>query len=84
MNVLIAPQHWGLGHITRSIPVIRYFIDRGDKVTLACSGAGIELLNKEFPQIECLSLIDYGVKYPSKNMVANGQQLRTPGRSARS
>ncbi|MBK8737814.1 MAG: glycosyltransferase [Saprospiraceae bacterium] len=71
MNVLIAPQHWGLGHITRSIPVIRYFIDRGDKVTLACSGAGIELLNKEFPQIECLSLIDYGVKYPSKNMVAN-------------
>ncbi len=50
MNVLIAPQHWGLGHITRSIPVIRYFIDRGDKVTLACSGAGIELLNKESPK----------------------------------
>ena len=71
MNVLITPQHWGLGHITRSIPVIRYFVDRGDQVCLACSGAGIELLQKEFPQLKCYELIDYAVKYPSKNMVIN-------------
>lgn len=71
MNVLITPQHWGLGHITRSIPVIRYYIDRGHNVYLASSGAGIDLLTKEFPSIECIRLVDYGVKYPSKNMIIN-------------
>ncbi len=71
MTVLIAPQHWGLGHVTRTIPVIRYFVERGHKVILASSLAGSDLLRREFPQLEVCELPDYGILYPSKNMYWN-------------
>lgn len=70
-TVLLAPQHWGLGHVTRSIPVIRYFVARGWRVLLASSGAGADLLRREFPDLTVFELPDYGILYPSKNMYWN-------------
>ncbi|MBX7162411.1 MAG: hypothetical protein K1X49_01870 [Saprospiraceae bacterium] len=71
MRVLICPQHWGLGHLTRSIPVIRYFINSGHEVLLASSGAGVDFLRSEFPEIEVFELPDYKINYPSSNMYLN-------------
>lgn len=70
-KVLLAPQHWGLGHVTRTIPVIRYFIDRGWEVYLASSDAGSDLLRREFPSLPVFELPDYKINYPSKNMYWN-------------
>ncbi|MEO6189149.1 MAG: glycosyltransferase [Saprospiraceae bacterium] len=70
-TVLLTPQHWGLGHVTRTIPVISYFVNRGWKVLLASSGAGSDLLKKEFPQLAVFELPDYNILYPSKNMYWN-------------
>ncbi|HEX5624923.1 MAG TPA: glycosyltransferase, partial [Saprospiraceae bacterium] len=70
-KVLICPQHWGLGHVTRTIPVIRYFLQRADQVVLASSGAGSELLRKEFPLLQVYELPDYGITYPFKSMYLN-------------
>jgi uncharacterized protein (TIGR00661 family) len=70
-NVLICPQHWGLGHVTRTIPVIQYFIRKNDNVILACSGAGSELLKREFPQLKLYEIPDYGISYPYNSMVIN-------------
>lgn len=70
-NVLIAPQHWGLGHVTRTIPVIRYFIRKGYELVLASSGAGSNLLRKEFPELVVYDVPDYGITYPSRNMFWN-------------
>lgn len=75
-TVLICPQHWGLGHVTRTIPVIQYFIANNYKVILACSGAGSELLRMEFPEHKVLELPDYGIRYPFKSMYLNiGYQM---------
>ncbi|NOT37428.1 MAG: glycosyltransferase [Saprospiraceae bacterium] len=70
-TVLITPQHWGLGHVTRTIPVIRYFLDLGWKVLLGSSDAGADLLRKEFPNLKVYELPDYKILYPSKNMYWN-------------
>lgn len=70
-KVLICPQHWGLGHVTRTIPVIQYFLRKNDDVILACSGAGSELLRREFPDLKLYELPDYGIKYPYKSMMVN-------------
>ncbi|HMW40306.1 MAG: hypothetical protein K1X68_11810 [Saprospiraceae bacterium] len=70
-TVLLAPQHWGLGHVTRSIPVIRYFVAKGWRVLLASSGAGAALLKREFPDLPVFELPDYGILYPSRNMYWN-------------
>ncbi|MBK9727267.1 MAG: glycosyltransferase [Saprospiraceae bacterium] len=70
-TVLICPQHWGLGHVTRTIPIIRYFISKNCKIILASSGAGLELLKKEFPDLPLYEIPDYGINYPFKSMYLN-------------
>ncbi|MBK9271373.1 MAG: glycosyltransferase [Saprospiraceae bacterium] len=70
-SVLICPQHWGLGHITRTIPIIRYFESKKIKIVLACSGAGMDLLRLEFPHLPLYELVDYGMSYPTSNMYWN-------------
>ncbi|MBK7358473.1 MAG: hypothetical protein IPI45_09940 [Saprospiraceae bacterium] len=75
-TVLICPQHWGLGHVTRTIPVINYFIEKNYRVILASSGAGSDLLRMEFPQHKVLELPDYGIRYPFNSMYLNiGYQM---------
>ena len=75
-TVLICPQHWGLGHVTRTIPVIQYFINNNYKVILACSGAGSELLRMSFLNTKYWNYFDYGIRYPFKSMYLNiGYQM---------
>jgi len=70
-KVFICPQHWGLGHVTRTIPVIHYFLRKGYPVVLGSSKAGSDLLRLEFPNLKVYELPDYGITYPFKNMYLN-------------
>ncbi len=63
-RVLIAPLDWGLGHATRCIPIVRELLKRKCEVTLAGSGASLELLRAEFPELEYLVLPGYRPVYP--------------------
>ncbi|WP_118951077.1 glycosyltransferase [Taibaiella helva] len=63
MKILIAPLDWGLGHTTRCIPVIRYLLDQGHKVTAAAEGAAAILLRENFPRLPLLPLKGYGIRY---------------------
>ncbi len=38
---------WGLGHATRSLPVIRHLMDRGYGITVSSSGRALRLLQSE-------------------------------------
>jgi len=62
-RILITPLDWGLGHATRCIPVIRYFMEQGCMVTIAASGATALLLKENFPGIPQLQLPGYGITY---------------------
>lgn len=62
-RILIAPLDWGLGHATRCIPVIRYFIEKGHEVTIAASGATAVLLKQNFPGVLQLPLPGYDITY---------------------
>lgn len=47
-RVLFAVHDWGLGHATRSLPLIRALIERGDAVTVVIApGHGMDLLQSE-------------------------------------
>ena len=61
--VLVAPLDWGLGHATRCIPIIRELIRLDFKVILAAEGLIKELFIAEFPEIKCLHLQGYRIKY---------------------
>lgn len=62
-TVLVAPLDWGLGHATRSIPIINYLLDRGHEVILGSSGASRLLLQQEFPALKMAELPAYNVQY---------------------
>ncbi|MBK8490733.1 MAG: glycosyltransferase [Saprospirales bacterium] len=65
-RILIAPLNWGLGHATRSIPIIRELIKQGHEVWLASDGRALDLLKREFPDLPALELPEYDVRYPKK------------------
>ena len=71
-KILFAVLNWGLGHATRSIPLINSLIPRNNEVVIASSGDSLELLKIEFPENIFVELPDYHISYKSSNMVING------------
>lgn len=68
LKVLYSVLDWGLGHATRSIPVIRALLDAGHTVILAGEGRSFQLLKEEFPQCQFEHLKGFRVKYPQRGM----------------
>lgn len=66
LNILIAPLDWGLGHATRSIPIIRACVERGHRVVIASSGRSLALLRQEFPELTCVDVPAYDIQYQAK------------------
>jgi len=62
-RILIAPLDWGLGHATCCIPIIKELRRRQHEVILAAEGPIKALLETEFPDIDCLTLEGYHIKY---------------------
>ena len=46
-TVLFTVLDWGLGHATRSIPIIHAFLRKGFQVSIAGEGNSLLLLKKE-------------------------------------
>ena len=66
-KILVAPLDWGLGHITRCIPIVNELIKQGWEVWLAGNKRGLAIIRKEFPQLSTVYLEGYNVIYhPSK------------------
>lgn len=62
-KVLVTPLDWGLGHATRSIPVIMELLSNGYEVVIASSGDALALLKAEFPQLTFFVLPSYRASY---------------------
>ena len=67
-SVLVAPLNWGLGHATRCIPIIKALQKYGYNPILASDGAALELLKKEFPELESYALPSLKIKYAKKGL----------------
>lgn len=65
-KILVAPLNWGLGHATRCIPIINGLIEHNFEPIIASDGVALELLKKEFPNLNCLELPGYNIKYSKK------------------
>jgi len=65
-RILIAPLNWGLGHATRCIPIINALLEFNFEPIIASDGEALELLKKEFPNIEFIELPSYNIKYSNK------------------
>jgi predicted glycosyltransferase len=79
-TVLYCVLNWGLGHATRSIPVIRALRDRGDRVIIASTDRSLALLRREFPDCRFVDLPDYAIRYArTRSGLLPGLLLQMPG-----
>ncbi len=62
-TILYAVLNWGLGHASRSIPIIRYLLKQNYKVIIASDGAALQLLQKEFPNVLSIQAPSYNIFY---------------------
>lgn len=62
-NILFAVLDWGLGHATRSLPVIHELENQGCEVMIASDGAALEFLKQELPGRKFHELPGYNVRY---------------------
>lgn len=61
-HIIWGVLNWGLGHATRSAPLIEAALRMNCRVTLASDGAALQWLQKEFPMLPVLPLPSYGIK----------------------
>lgn len=61
---MVAPLFWGLGHVTRCIPIIKALQEHSFNVLLASDGQALMLLQKEFPELPIVELPSYNITYP--------------------
>ena len=60
MNVIYSVCSWGLGHATRSLPVIRKLIDEGNNLSIISDGRALSLLKNETDDsVKFISIPDY-------------------------
>lgn len=69
-RILYTVLDWGLGHATRSIPLIRRLSARGAEVVLAGEGPSLELLRQNFPDLPAESLQGIQIHYPDNDRMA--------------
>lgn len=70
MRVLYGVCSWGLGHATRSLPIIRKLIDEKNEVTVVSSGRSLELLKLELQdRASYVKLEDYPLPYTERSKV---------------
>jgi len=81
MKALVEPLDWGLGHATRTIPVIDELLARGFDVDLAVSGRIGALYQGQFPDLKQIEIPAYAIRYPSHGfempfwLLKNGRHL---------
>jgi len=70
-KILYCILNWGLGHASRSIPIISNLIEEGRQVEIASDGLPLKLLQNAFPNLPCHSLPSYDIKYTYNSIAAN-------------
>lgn len=63
LRILVAPLDWGLGHVSRCIPVIRTLREMGHEVLFAGDGSQQRFVAAHFPDMIFLNLEGYNVRY---------------------
>lgn len=62
-TILFGVLNWGLGHASRSVPLIQALVKSGFDVVIASDGAALDFLKATFPKLVAEPLPAYKVRY---------------------
>lgn len=63
LTVLISCMDWGMGHVTRCVPIIKELINQKFKVVIAATPIQITVLYKELKNVEYVNIKGYKIHY---------------------
>ncbi len=66
MKVAFGVCSLGLGHATRSAPLIRKLVKEGHEVVIISHGRALSLIRREFPSLRFYDIEDYPIRYTEK------------------
>jgi uncharacterized protein (TIGR00661 family) len=78
-KILICVLNMGLGHASRSLPVIQDLQKRGTKIMVGSSGRSLLFLKQEVKDAEFLELPDYELSYSNRGVNIFQLILQIPG-----
>ena len=70
-KILFGVLNWGLGHATRSMPVIDKLLQNRAEVFIASDGEALDLLQRHHPELNFFELPPYNVRYPYQSIFFN-------------
>ncbi len=76
--ILYGVLNWGLGHATRSVPVIKALRQNGFEVVMASDGQALSYLRSVFPDLEFYELPGYNIRYGKGSMQLLGLSAQLP------
>lgn len=62
-RILISPLNWGMGHVSRCIPLIDLFLRNGNEVFVACDESQRGIFEDYFPEINFINHPGYPFKF---------------------
>jgi UDP-N-acetylglucosamine transferase subunit ALG13 len=71
VKIFFPVLNWGLGHASRSLPLIKNYLDLGHDVISASDGEALTMLRNELPDQMVLQLPGYDILYGSRYMPVN-------------
>lgn len=69
-RILISPLNWGMGHVSRCIPLIDQFLKNGNTVFVAGESFQQAILRQYFPDLTFIDLEGYPFKFGSQGNFA--------------
>ena len=70
-TIVFSVLNWGLGHATRSIPIIYRLIKQQNNVIIISDGEALVLLKKTFPKLKYYQVRSYGIRYHTSSIWIN-------------
>lgn len=77
-KILYTVLDWGLGHATRSKPVISHLIAEGHHLILAGNGRSLLILKQSFPEIEIIEVPGIRFTYPAHALMWMHMAVQIP------
>ena len=69
-KILVAPLDWGLGHASRCVPIVQFFVEQGFEVIIGGSGESRAYLQKRFPSLVSVELPSAKMNYGKQGMIS--------------
>jgi len=78
-KIFVCPLDWGLGHATRTIPIVRSLLNKGVEVVIGADQRPYALLHSVFPELTFIRFPGLSMQYPRNGNMAFQVLRSLPG-----